>query len=381
MHVEVIKANAYWRLVMGILQDIKFLKDLQNFLAHTVFDVSILRITFAIIVILLSLVLRQFFVKFIIKFLKKLTGRSNNKLDDELVCAFEKPSCFLFLILGIWLASIILKLPDGARNFIDAAVRSMIIFSIFWTAYRASNTLSSFLQIVVQKTETRLDDIMLPFIRSGLKVIIVVLAVITILQEWRFDVGGILAGLGLGGLAFALAAKDTASNLFGSITIMLDKPFAIGDWIKTPHVEGTVEALGFRSTRIRTFAQALVTIPNSVMSNDPITNWSRRGKRRISFRLGITYKTSTAKMKECVNRIREMLENHPEVHPQTTFVYFEKFGDSALEIFLYFFTNTTNWQQFLEVQQDVNLKIMNILEEVGVSVAFPSRSIYIESTS
>ncbi|MFZ5989746.1 MAG: mechanosensitive ion channel family protein [Bacillota bacterium] len=354
-------------------------EDVKSLLSYSFFNVSLGQITIAVIIVLISLGLRQLFVKVISKLVKKITEKTKSELDDQLIWAFDKPIGFVFVVIGIYIASEVLGLPDDAERFTNHVVRSLIAFSVFWSLYRASNALSGFLSRLAQKTETRLDDVMLPFLRNGLKVIIVVLGTIVIVQEWEYDVAGLLAGLGLGGLAFALAAKDTAANLFGSIMIMIDRPFMMGDWIMTPHVEGTVEEIGFRSTRVRTFSQALVTIPNALMSNDPITNWSRMGKRRISFRLGVTYDTPADRIHECLKRMRGMLENHSGVHPHTIFVYFERFGDSALEIFLYFFTKTTNWQEFLEIQEDINLKIMAILEELDISIAFPSRSIYIES--
>lgn len=359
----------------------KFWQDIQSLLEQIFFYESLIRIAGCVVVIFLSLALRKLFVKFVVSLLKRVTGRTKTDFDDKLVEALVPPVQFIFVIIGIWIGAKILNLEDKADIFVNKVINSLIAFSIFWAAYRASDIITGFFKKITDKTETKLDDMLLPFLRNSLKVIVVVFGAITVVQQWNKDITGILTGLGLGGLAFALAAKDTASNLFGSIMIMIDRPFAIGDWILTPHVEGTVEDIGFRSTKVRTFAQALVTIPNSVMSNDPITNWSRMGKRRITFRLGVTYNTSSEQMKECVKRLRQMLENHPEVHPQTIFVYFERFGDSALEIFLYLFTKTTNWQKFLEVQEDINLGIMDILKGLGLSVAFPSRSIYVEQVA
>jgi MscS family membrane protein len=366
---------------MEFLDNIEILGGVKEFFRYTVFDVSLLRVASAVVIVLIFIGFKRFFTKVILKLLYKLTKKSKTTIDDQLVSAVEKPLCFFIIVAGIWLGMAVLKLPQSARDFADVVMRSLFLFAIFWMLFRATEALANFFQFAARKTETRLDDALVPIVKSGLKVLVVVIGVVTILQEWEFDVAGLLAGLGLGGLAFALAAKDTAANLFGSITIMIDRPFAIGDWIKTPHVEGTVEDLGFRSTRVRTFAQALVTIPNSIMSNDPITNWSRMGKRRISFRLGVTYSTSDTKMRECIERMRLMLAEHPEVHPDMVFVYFERFGDSALEIFLYFFTKTTVWHKFLEVQEDINLKIMEILKEMDISVAFPSTSVYIEKNA
>lgn len=198
------------------------------------------------------------------------------------------------------------------------------------------------------------------------------------MQEWGYDVKGFITGLGLGGLAFALAAQDTLSNIFAGVVIITDKPFSIGDWIKTPDVEGTVEDINFRNTRIRTFSQALVTVPNAKLTSSTITNWSKMGKRRVTFNLGVTYGTSREKLEICVKEIKNMLEKHPDIHKETINVTFDSFGSSSLDIFLYFFTNTTNWSEFMKIKEDVNFKILCILEKEDVSVAFPSRSIYIE---
>jgi MscS family membrane protein len=220
---------------------------------------------------------------------------------------------------------------------------------------------------------------LLPFVNKGIKVIVVIVGITVIAKEWRYDLGALLTGLGLGGLAFALAAQETLANMFGGMTIMLDKPFSVGDWILTPDVEGTVEDIGFRSTRIRTFAHALVTVPNSTLAKSAITNWSRMGKRRITFNLRIKYQTTAEKMDKLLQRTRELLTNHPEIHPQTIFVFFDKFGENSYELFFYFFTITTTWKKYLEVKEDVNLKIMQILDELEIEIALPSTSVYIEN--
>ena len=142
---------------------------------------------------------------------------------------------------------------------------------------------------------------------------------------------------------------------------------------------GIVEDINFRSTKIRTFEQAVVTVPNSTLANEPVTNWSRMDKRRITFNLRLTFDTPRDKIEKCVTDIREMLQNHPAIHPETIFVFFDSYGDSSLNIFLYFFTRTTVWEEYLRVKEDVNLRIMAIMEKEGVSVAFPSTSIYFEN--
>jgi len=356
------------------------LSQLRSLLNYSFFDVSLLRISVAIMIFFGILLLRGLFARVVFGIAGVWTRRTRTSLDDRLLDTVGPPVRFLFVALAVWAFGTVLRLPKDAADFANHIVRTMVAISVIWAAYRATHIVSSILEKLTLKTETTLDDHLLPIIQKAVRSVVVVLGVVILVQEWGYDVGGLIAGLGLGGLAFALAAKDTVSNYFGCLVILLDKPFAAGDWIKTSTVEGTVEDVSFRSTRVRTFAQALVTVPNATLASDTITNWSRMGKRRINFSLGVTYSTTGEQMKECICRIKEMLRSHPDIHQETIFVEFTDFGSSALEIFLYFFTKTTVWGEFLKVRTDVNLKIMKIVEELGMSVAFPSRSIYIENT-
>ena len=217
------------------------------------------------------------------------------------------------------------------------------------------------------------------FFIKGIKLVLMTMGFVVIVQEWGYDFTGFLASLGLGGLAFALAAKDTAANLFGSLVIFSDKPFDVGDWIQTPSVEGTVESIGIRSTRVRTFAKALVAVPNATLANSPITNWSRMNMRRIKMTIGLTYSTSSTQMQSILDQTRTMLQNDPDINQKTILINFTDFQDSALGIFCYFFTNTTNWQEYLMVRERINLCIMKIVEDNKAGFAFPSQSVYIES--
>ncbi|WP_233713612.1 mechanosensitive ion channel family protein [Lederbergia citri] len=197
---------------------------------------------------------------------------------------------------------------------------------------------------------------------KAIRVIIVAIAITVIAQEFHYDINGFVAGLGLGGLAFALAAKDALANLFGGIIIITEKPFTIGDWISTPSVEGTVEDINFRSTKVRTFTQALVTVPNATLADQPITNWSKMGKRQISFSLKLPLDTSKEKLERTIRRIEELLKAYPGIHPDTIHVTFDKYLVDGYEIFLYFFTKSTEWGEYLKVKEDVNYKILDILK-------------------
>jgi hypothetical protein len=169
----------------------------------------------------------------------------------------------------------------------------------------------------------------------------------TVANEWGYDVNGFIAGLGLGGLALALAAQNALANLFGGLIIILEKPFSIGDWIATPSVEGTVETITFRSTLIRGFDQAVITVPNATLANEPITNHTRMGKRRIFYYLGLSYATTGQEMETCVKRIRQMLNDHPDIHKETIMVNFESFGhDSHCEDYGDFYLTINGYREF-----------------------------------
>jgi len=180
-------------------------------------------------------------------------------------------------------------------------------------------------------------------------------------------------------LAFALAAKDTAANLFGGLTILADQSLKIGDWVKVGGVEGTVEDIGLRTTKVRTFEKSLIVVPNQTIANSPIENFSRRGQRRIKLRIGVTYDTPRETIQKIVNEITNMLKNHAKIaKDQTLLVRFDDFGDSALGIFIYAFVKSAVWSEYLEAKEDVYLKIMQIVENNNAEFAFPSQSIYIE---
>ena len=180
-------------------------------------------------------------------------------------------------------------------------------------------------------------------------------------------------------LAFALAAKDTASNLFGSFALLADKSIRIGEWIKVGGVEGVVEDVGMRTTKIRSFQKSLITVPNSIVANSPIENFSRRGIRRIKMHIGLTYATNSEQIIQIIQDIKSMLQTHKGISQKDSLmVNFDTFGDSSLNIFIYTFTQTANWAKYLEISEEIHLKIMEIVEKNGSGFAFPSQSIYVE---
>ena len=337
------------------------------------------QIGIALGIFLVIYLFRRFFVQKILALLLKITNKTRIELDTFLVMASEKPLRLFFTALGIYLALVYLPLSAETNILVSRLFRSAVVIIVSLGLWNLVGLYSESAEGTGNLASIKIDKILIPFLSRVLKFIIAVLALSVILQEWDYDINGFIAGLGLGGLAFALAAQQTLANVFGGIVIITDKPFSIGDWILTPSVEGTVEDINFRSTKIRTFAKAVVTVPNSTLANEPITNWSRMDKRRITFTLGLNLGTPREKIGKCIQDIREMLHNNDAIHPEGILVNLDSYGDSSLNILLYFFTRTTAGEEFLRVKEDVLLKIMGILDKEGVSLAIPSTSIHIEN--
>ncbi|MRX71520.1 mechanosensitive ion channel [Bacillus lacus] len=329
-------------------------------------------------IFLLFLVLRKLFTKYVFRLILRISNKTPTMFFTNTLLAYEKPLRWFFVITGMYLAYRTSSTFENQSLFIQSLYKSSIVILIASGLYNLTSSSSILLKRVNDRFQLEMDDILVPFLSKMLRFVIIAITFSIIAQEFEYDVNGFIAGLGLGGLAFALAAKDTIGNFFGGVIIITEKPFTIGDWVKTPSVEGIVEDITFRSTKIRTFQQAIVTVPNSTLSNEPIMNWSKMGKRQITFSVGVTYSTSRVQLERSVDRIREMLLRHEDIHDEVIMVNFDKFADSSLDIFFNFFTKTTVYAEYLRVKQDVNYQIMSILEEEDVAFAFPSQTLYIE---
>lgn len=310
--------------------------------------------------------------------------RTRTKIDDQIVTIIREPLRFLINVLGLWLALRVLAPPDPLSNVLDQFVASLIAFALFWGIYRSVDLVVRVFWRLGRRTmvdtpvTTLLDDQLARVVSQIAKAIVLVFAVTVIMEEWGYNVGGLVAGLGLGGLAVALASQDALANLIGYFMIIADKPYVEGEYIVIGDVSGTVEGIGFRSTRVRVLDQSLVTVPNKTAANANVTNWSRLAKRRLNMTLGIEYGSSPEQVLSVVQAIREMLQNHELVQDDSVIVQFNNFNDSWLDIIIICFMSTPGWGDFQAARQDINLKIMNILKDRGVSVAFPSRTLYIE---
>lgn len=338
-----------------------------------------INIGIALGILLIFHLLRKLFTKYVFYFIRKLFNKSRTDIFRQILDAYEKPIHLLFVIIGLYIAVDFFPYLNQDSETFRSIIKSSFIVIMAWGLYNLSSTSSLMLIKLNEEAGLEIDQILIPFLSKAIRVIIIAITASLILSSFGFDVNGFVAGLGLGGLAFALAAQEVIKNFFGGVVIITEKPFTLGDWVKTQTVEGVVEDINFRSTIIRTFAQGLVTVPNSTLANEAITNWSKMGKRQIMFNLGVEYSTPKEKLEKVVERINELLLNHDDIHKETIVVKFDKYNDSSLDIFLYFFTNTTEFDEYYNVKQDINFKIMEILEEEGVSVALPSRTIYMDN--
>ncbi|SHN12686.1 mechanosensitive ion channel family protein [Gracilibacillus kekensis] len=332
-------------------------------------------------IILIAFIIRKVFIKYIFYLFLRLSNTEKTELLNHALKAFEKPLRVLFVIIGVYIAVDYFPYLDQDNDLFESINRVSVIIVIAWWLYNLSSSTSLLFMKISDRINVEIDQILIPFLSKAVRVIIIAISISVVAQEFGYEVSGFVAGLGLGGLAFALAAQEVIKNLFGGVVIITEKPFSLGDWIESPSVEGIVEDISFRSTIVRTFADSLITIPNSTLSNEPITNWSEMGKRQIFFNLGVEYNTSKEQLQKVLHEIRDYLENNDDIHQETIFVQFSEYSDSSLDIMLYFFTNTIAWGEYLTVKEKVNFKIMEILEEAEVSIAFPSRSLYLDNES
>ncbi len=353
---------------------LEWLKSLAN---YQVLGIPAQKYLIAFAVLFASLLVRKIARAILEKHFAKLAEKTKTKLDDLLLAAISKPVSLAILLAGLLAALLVLGLPEDTEHIIINI--AIVLFAALgtWLVFRLIDVIAEYVGTLTQKTESKLDDQLVPLIRKTAKIFVGVVAFVLIVQNMGYSVSGLLAGLGLGGLAFALAAKDTVSNLFGSAMIFTDRPFCIGDWIKTDQAEGTVEAVGFRSTKIRSFAKTLITVPNSVLANSTINNFSAMPKRRIKMTVGVTYETTADQMEQALEAVKKILREHEGVDQEFFLVYFTDFGPSSLDILVYFFTRTTVWEDYLKVRQEVNLAIMRALEALGLSIAFPSQTVYL----
>jgi len=346
-------------------------------LSTYIFGITYAQLLLAVEVFLFILIVRPILIKSFIALVRKFTTKTKTVYDDRVVVNLEKPLKFIVMVFGLYIFTSLLYLKS---NVVNLSLGSLTIIGFFWAIMAVLDGIQGIIYKALAKVSKQLSSEFAKFILRVLKIIIWIVAISSVLSLWGINVTALIASLGLGGLAFALAAKDTAANLFGSIAIMVDKSIKIGDWVKVDGIEGIVEDIGMRTTKIRTFYKSVVALPNSIVANSHIENFSRRDVRRIKMSIGLTYSTTNAQIEAIIKDIKDMLLNHPGIaQEQTMLVNFNNFADSAKEIFIYTFTNTAIWDEYLNIREDVQYKINDIVLKHGSDFAFPSQSVYVES--
>ncbi|MEZ4231591.1 MAG: mechanosensitive ion channel family protein [Polyangiaceae bacterium] len=344
-------------------------------------DLKVWQILALLLVLVVGLVVRKLIEFMVQNRIKQLVDRMGQAWASNLIAVFASPGATLVsaLLLGITYPWLSLPLWFGA--FLGLAVQVLVIFSIVWAAYRLVDVLSERMAAKAEATDTKLDDQLVPLIRKSLKVFTVIAGVLVILQNLNVNVGALLATLGVGGVAVALAAKDTVANFFGSLMIFIDRPFQIGDWIRVDGAEGTVEEVGFRSTRIRTFYNSVITVPNAKFTEAKIDNMGLREYRRCFFTLGVTYDTRPEQVQAFVEGIRAIIQANEFTRKDYYEVHMSAFGASSLDVMVYFFFRVDTWTAELRERHNVYLEIMRLASDLDISFAFPTQSLHLEYVS
>ncbi len=320
-------------------------------------------------------------IYFVLKFILSLIDHilfQRTSFSFEAFESLKGPIAMFLAALYLRVSENSIALPKTAEGIWYKAIAVIFSAATFWALYKLVDPISKTMARAAERTESNLDDQLVPLLSKTAKIVIVILALLTIIQSLGVNVFSLVAGLGIGGLAIALAAKDTAANFFGSLMILFDQPFKIGDWIKMENIEGTVTDIGFRSTRIKTFYDSEVVIPNSTVANANIDNMGRRQFRRVYTSLGLTYSTTKEQMESFTKGLKDIITKHPNTRKDKIHVNFNSMGESALDVLVYYFIAVNNYEAELKTKEDVLLEAMKLAKNCGVDFAFPSRSLYLE---
>ncbi len=278
-----------------------------------------------------------------------------------------------------WIGLNLIGLPETALMILLVAVKALTSIAAVWAAYRLVDLIAGWLAGYANRTKNKLDDVLLPLIPRTLKVFVTVIGVIFVADNLNIDVTGLLAGLGLGGLAFALAAKDMVQNLFGSITVLLDRTFSVGDWIVVEGQEGTIEKMGFRSTRIRTFYNSIVIIPNSMFITAKVDNMGERRFRRYKANFGLAYDTPPENIEAFCEGLRELVRHHPYMRRDYYHIYLNDLGSDSLSVLVYVFWETPDWATELRERHRFLIDCLRLAKQLGVEYAFPTQTLYVRN--
>ena len=314
----------------------------------------------------------------ITKVIKQITKRTKSKIDDIIIDKLEEPAVFAIILTGIWYSLEMLVLPDWWDIMTGHAYYFLVTFNVAWLLVRLFNAfIDEYLQPLVLKSKTDFDDQLLPIARKAVNISVWVLAIIIGLNNAGYDVTALIAGLGIGSFAFALAAKDSISHIFGGFVLFTDKPFTINDRVMVKGYDGFVREVGVRSTRIQTLDGRMVTIPNGSIVNDTVTNITMEDARKVSQDLGLTYDTTPEMMESAMKILREICAENEHVDEKRTVTTFLSFGDFSLNIrFIYYIKKGSN---IFNTMNEINMEVLRRFNENKLDFAFPTQTIQTET--
>ena len=351
---------------------------LPNWMRHPLFGVAGWQLVYLLLLVMLGIATRVVVAWFVSGQLQRWMARWNAALGQELLPGSQSLGTLAMAgVLAVGLSGA--HLTPTAHGACLFAIRLIAALSAVMVLYRVVDLFSAFLLARARRTQTKLDDQLVPFVRKGLKVVVIALGVVFVLQNLDIDVGSLLAGLGLGGLAIALAAKDTLANFFGSLTIFLDKPFQIGDWVAVAGAEGTIEEVGFRSTRVRTIYDSLVSVPNAKIVDASIDNYGQRRYRRILTTLQLAYRTPPLQVEALCDGVRAMIQAHPKTRKDAYEVHVSGLGESTVQVMVRFFLTVGSWSEELRHRHEIFLDVLRLADRLQVEWAYPTRTLHVAS--
>lgn len=329
------------------------------------------------IFVLAAVLLRRVVTNIIFRGLKKLAERTETTLDDKLFPALEQPVAAFVMVLGIYGALTVLKLSPAVDRLVHHGALIAMLAVLFWGLLRAGGAVLTHLEEMAHERQIGIAHFM-PLIKKALAALVVVFGVLMGMKTLGVDVGAVLTGLGIGGLAFAFAAQDTIANLFGSFVVVLDHPFKVGDYIRIGSDEGTVEDIGLRSTRLRSSTRTQIVLPNKTVAAEPVVNFTRMPQRRVDQTIGLTYSTTPEQMEALLADLRRIFQEDPGVHQEFVAVNFTGYSESSLDIQIIYFTADPDFKQHLDLRERINLKIMRAVAARGLSFAFPTQTLHVD---
>lgn len=347
-------------------------------LIENVTTVQLVDILIAVGIILFFRIFSGSFSYIIIRMFKIREKKAKNIKES----AFYRPLKVFFILLGCYFAVLFLKAPLNINDEVMQAIYKLFIIITtlsFARGLSASFTpKSSLYKRLKEKTSKDVEDSMFDFILKVIRGIIYIIAGFIVITALGVNLNGLVAGLGIGGVIVTLAAQDTAKNLFAGLVVFLDKPFVVGDWIQLDTFEGTVEDITFRSTRVRTFENALLNVPNSIIANASIINWSKMEKRRYKTNLCVELNTPLEKLEKFKNRVQDMLQEREAIYDDSIIVKFDNITDNGLNVLICSYTNSVDYPSYIAEKENINYKIMKILKEENIELAYDTKTVYVK---